>query len=379
MRKTTFALLCLQGALLSFNVAATAALIPSVAREFGAAHFVTGRIVWLYMLAYGSAALVYGPLVRVVSVRRIQLVCFALFVLGNCLAGFAPRLDMLCVARFAMGLFGASVIPIGLIMIGAHARERERGKRVGTFFGITFIASLGGLFLSGVVYWRLIYLIPALLGAVLWIHMYWYLPAYRHRADGRIVNYAQALRNKRVLTLFGYIFCVSFLYHSVQQWLAVFYAAELNLKQYTISMLITLTSASGIFGELAGGVSADKLGRRRTINAGLTFMIIALLLLAARLPVALNCAVMVIWGLGWTFNHSGLSTLLTDLPKSFLNEAASLNSSVRFLAGGAGAAAGGFLMKRSFNTGLGVAGVCLFTLLLFSNTLARKRRKSYVS
>lgn len=133
-----------------------------------------------------------------------------------------------------------------------------------------------------------------------------------------------------------------------------------------ISMLITLTSFSGIFGEVIGGRLADSLGRLKTVNLGIILMILSVFLLIFKMPVVILALLMVIWGLGWTFNHAGLSTMLTDLPKEFLNEAASLNSSVRFLSGGLGVALGGALMQISFKLGFIVFGVCLLTLLIFS-------------
>jgi len=134
-------------------------------------------------------------------------------------------------------------------------------------------------------------------------------------------------------------------------------------------MLITLTGLSGVFGEAAGGFLADKLGRVKTIGLGLLFMIASVILLIFHLPIFILAMAMLIWGLGWTFIHSGMSTMLTDLPSKFVNEAASLNSSVRFLAGGAGAAFGGILMQRGFSFGFTVFLACLFLLLFFSNRL----------
>ena len=74
---------------------------------------------------------------------------------------------------------------------------------------------------------------------------------------------------------------------------------------------------------------------------------------------------MILWGLGWTFNHVGLATMLTDLPAEFLNEAASLNSGVRFIAGGLGVSLGGLVMQRSFNLGFIVFGSALLLILFF--------------
>ena len=78
---------------------------------------------------------------------------------------------------------------------------------------------------------------------------------------------------------------------------------------------------------------------------------------------------MILWGVGWTFNHAGLSTLLTDMPKEYLNEAASLNSSVRFISGGLGVALGGMIMQQSFVLGFTVFGTCLVGLLFLSKKL----------
>ena len=117
MNKVTFSILCLEGAVLSFNVAAAAALIPSIASDFVLSQFIVGKIVWLYMLAYGLAALFYGPLIRAFDARRVELVCIFLFSLANLMAGLSGNIATLFIARFLMGLFGASVIPLGLILI----------------------------------------------------------------------------------------------------------------------------------------------------------------------------------------------------------------------------------------------------------------------
>ncbi len=365
MKKITFSILCLEGAVLSFNVAAAAALIPSIATEFALSQFVVGKIVWLYMLPYGLAAFFYGPLVRAFDARRVELVCIFLFSLANLMAGLAQNITILFMARFLMGLFGASVIPLGLILIAKRVSQNRRGGYIGVFFGSTFIASLLGLFLSGIISWRLIFIIPAFLGLILWILMYIHLPSFKEDLGIFRFGYFTALSDKKVIRIFIYIFLISMIYHAVQQWLGVYLSTRLFLNQFTISMLITLTSFSGIFGEFFGGHLADRIGRPRVVTLGIFAMVLCIFLLLLKLPIALLGLVMVIWGLGWTFNHVGLATMLTDLPAEFLNEAASLNSGVRFIAGGLGVSLGGLLMHKSFNLGFMVLGSALL-LLLFS-------------
>jgi predicted MFS family arabinose efflux permease len=369
VKKSTFLIFCLEGALLSFNVAATAALVPSIAKDFALSQFIVARIIWIYMLPYGIAALLYGPLVRVFDARRIELTCVFLFSCSNLLAWLSHNINMLFAARFLMGAFGASVIPLGIILIAEHFPADKRGKFIGLFFGATFCASLLGLFLSGIISWRMIYLIPAIAGFVLFVIMFFYLPSFKPQGSALSVNYLASLRNRKVLVVFTYIFIVSLLYHGIQQWLGVYFSRAFGLEQFAISMLITLSGLSSVFGEVLGGLLADFIGRVRTVNIGLILMALSALLLILKLPMILLVLLMIAWGFGWTFNHAGLSTMLADLPRDFLNEAASLNSSVRFIAGGIGVALAGWIMPRSFAFGFILFGICFLGLLVFDRAL----------
>ncbi len=369
VNKRTFFIFCLEGAVLSFNVAACSALVPAIAKDFAVSPFVAGKIIWLYMLPYGVAALFYGPLVRAYDAKKIELTCVFLFSFSNLLACLSRNIFTLFVARFFMGLFGASVIPLALILIAEQIPAQSRGRYVGLFFGVTFLASLVGLVLSGILPWRAIFLIPAVSGLLLGIIMYLYLPSFASKISGWKINYLQALRDKRVISVFTYIFIISFIYYGVQQWLAVYFSWEFLLNQFLISLLITLTSLSGVFGEILGGRLSDKLGRIKTINLGIVFMILSAFMFMFHSWLFVLAGILIVWGLGWAFNHAGVTTMLTDLPSEFLNEGASLNSGVRFVSGGLGAALGGVLMQKSFALNFAVFGLSLVILLCFTRRL----------
>lgn len=323
------------------------------------------------MLPYGLAALFYGPLVRAYDARKIELFCIFIFALANLLAGFAADIQALFIARVLCGIFGASVIPLGLILIARHVESARRGRSVGIFFGAAFIASLLGLFLSGLLHWRWIFIIPALAGLLLWAAMYFYLPSFKPQAKVFKLNYLQAAKDKKTVYVFGYIFLISLFYHGVQQWLAVYFSSRYNFGQFIVSMLVMLTSLSGVFGEVIGGRLADSLGRARTINLGVLLMSISVLLLPLKAPLSALIVFMIIWGIGYTFNHAGISTVLTDFPEHLLNEAASLNSGVRFASGGLGVLLGGFLMQKSFNFGFIFFGLCFVSLLFVTLKLKK--------
>jgi predicted MFS family arabinose efflux permease len=110
-------------------------------------------------------------------------------------------------------------------------------------------------------------------------------------------------------------------------------------------------------------------GRIRIVNIGVALMLVALFSLLFQNILIVLFAIMFIWGVGWTFNHSGISTFLTDFPHKHLYESASLNSSVRFLSGGLGAVLGGMLSQRGFNLEFMFVILGLVILLIFSKKL----------
>lgn len=349
-------------------MAAVSALIPSIAHTFRIDVFFAGKIIWLYMLPYGLSALLYGPLARSLGCKKILLSCVGVLSLANLLAALAPNLYTLFIARVLAGISGAAIIPLSLILI-AKTSSQKRGKKVGGFFSLIFISSLLGLFLSGLIFWRWLFLLPAIGAALVCLVIYLYFPELPPGTEKVKFNYFQVLSDKKVFRLFVYIFFISFFYHGVRQWLGIYFSKIYGLEQFLISMLLTMISLSGILGESLGGILADRIGRIKVVNAGVGLMLATLVFLLFKNVLISLFVIMFIWGLGWTFNHAGISTFVTDLPQRHLYESASLNSSVRFLSGGLGAVFGGLLVQRDFNLAFMIFAFCLLILLIFGRKL----------
>ncbi len=156
----------MQGFCIAFNVGSISAIVPAIARDFGASDFVVGRINWAYMLPYGLCALAYGPLTRLFNNKHINVASLLLFSVFSLGSAFAWSHTSLFVFRFLVGIVAAATTPLVLIFIADNAQDHERGKYVGLYFSATFVADLLGLFLSGFVPWRVMFFIPAGLGVV---------------------------------------------------------------------------------------------------------------------------------------------------------------------------------------------------------------------
>ena len=375
IKRTDFAILCLQGFCIAFNVASVSAIVPAIADEFGLSAFVVGRINWAYMLPYGLVALVYGPLTRAFDNKRIAIASLAFFSVFSFLSGTAGSYQSLFVYRFMVGIFAAAITPLSLIYIAEHAHESSRGKMIGFFFSATFVADLIGLFLSGILPWRAMFFIPAVLGIVTIFFTVRHFPCALSGKSRTSSRYMLALKDRAVFRVFIYIFFVSLLYHGVRQWLGVYFAQELGMKQFFVSITLTVISLAGIFGEALGGLMADKNGRVVTLKLGLLLMTVSVLLLIFVRSLIVMPLLMLLWGFGWTVNHAGLSTFLTDLNKEFMKEISSLNSSVRFVAGGLGVLTAGFFMQISFKFGFLVYFLLLFVLFFNTDRLLTRRSK----
>ncbi|MCF7878552.1 MAG: MFS transporter [Candidatus Omnitrophica bacterium] len=343
--RLTFFFLSSLAFILSFSVQATAALLPTLAEYFNQDPVRVGRLIWVYMLPYGLCALIWSPLSRKFSLKRILLFSLALFSLSALLVALSFNISAAFLGRLGMGVFGSALIPLSLITIGKECNSKERPKHVGLFFSISFGSGLLGVFLSGVLPWRFIYGIPAFLGLIAFLFGLKYMAGYDYRGKFKI-SYLATFKDKSALKLFSFIFILSFFYHSIHQWLGVYLAQKYFFSQFLISFTLTISALAAIFSESIGGFLSARFGSSNIASLGLLSMVLFLFFsLIVGIPQAIFFLI-IFWGMGWAFNHVGLSSYLTGLPDKYLRDASSLNSSLRFIAGGLGTYFGGKIISR---------------------------------
>jgi DHA1 family bicyclomycin/chloramphenicol resistance-like MFS transporter len=111
----------------AFAVDSILPAFPILARDFAVAD--PNRlqlVVFVYMLGFGAAQLVYGPASDIVGRRRSYLVGAGIFVGGCILALFATDLTTLLIARFIQGLGAAA----GRVLSVAIVRDRFSGREM---------------------------------------------------------------------------------------------------------------------------------------------------------------------------------------------------------------------------------------------------------
>lgn len=366
-RRDTFIFLCSLAFILAFSVQATAALLPTLASYFGRDPVSTGRLIWIYMLPYGFCALIWSPLSRKFSIKKILLICLAFFSAAAFTVTFALDLKAAFLGRLGMGLFGSAIVPLSLITIGKKFESKDRPKFVGLFFSVAYGSGLLGVFLSGFLPWRLIYGIPSCLAlAALIFGKKLEDIDYRGRFK---ISYLETLCDKSSLKLFSFIFTLSFLYHSVFEWLGVYFFRYHQFSQFAVSLALTISTLAAIFSESLGGFLSSRFGSPNIASLGLLSMAV---FLVSSLVVGSGAGLfflIIFWGMGWAFNHVGLSAFLTGLPDKFLRDASSLNSSLRFISGGIGTYFGG---KAISKWGFSIHFILIAILILVIAVLIKK-------
>lgn len=360
--KIIFFFLCFEGAVISFNIASIAAVVPAIALDLQKDSFEVARIISFYMVPYGLAALMYAPLVKRYSLKAIKTLSLFIFALASLIGGLSNSAAALFSSRIFAGIAASATIPIALILTGELAPKEIRGKMLGAFFSATFISSFIGVLLSGILPWRQLFILPAIFAAINLILVLLFFNFKSISQCDYEVSYLKVLKDARISRIFVYILILTLVYHGIYNWLGVYFA-QLNFKQLQISLLLSLVSFSGIFGQPFGGWVTDKKGRGFAATLGLCGLCAATVLLTKPFSFVFLAVVLFVFGISWTMNHNAVSTVLTDFPDKLRPELASLNSAVRFASGGLGVAlAGIFITRANFGItflGLGIIILCL--------------------
>ncbi len=96
-------------------------------------------VITAYLLGFGVAQIVYGPLADRYGRKPVLMVGLSLYVLFSILAAFAPTFDLLIAARVGTGL-GAAALRVLAVSI---VRDRYSGRTMARVMSLSFLVFLG--------------------------------------------------------------------------------------------------------------------------------------------------------------------------------------------------------------------------------------------
>ena len=323
------------------------ALLPLLAREFGATTGQAAHTVAAFALAYGLMQFVVGPLgdrrgkIRVVSLATV--VCM----IGALACAVAPSLAVLTLARAATGGAAAAVVPLTFAWIGDRVPFEQRQAVLARMLGATISGMIAGQWLAGVCAdqfgWRAGFVLLALLFGAAALALRWHLA--RGLPDAPATGLLPPLQQMAAV-----------LAMPAARWLFLMVAAEGAFAFAAMAFVPShLQQAFGLSPSWAGGVLAvyglgglvysrsapwllRRLGVAMMARVGTLAVSLAWLLLAA-LPdwrwAPLLCGAA---GLGFYMLHNSLQNLATQVAPAARGTAVSLFACSLFIGQSAGVA-----------------------------------------
>jgi DHA1 family bicyclomycin/chloramphenicol resistance-like MFS transporter len=262
------ALIAMMMALNALAIDAMLPALPAIGDALGVASE-NGRqwVITAYLLGFGVAQIVYGPLADRFGRKPILMIGLALYIVFSLLAAFSPTFELLIAARVGTGI-GAAALRVLAVSI---VRDRYSGRTMARVMSLSFLVFLGvpmlapalGQLVLTVAPWRGVFGVLAAAGTAFAIWAAIRLPETLHPEDrmpiqaGRIASaFRAALTNRRSI---GYTLAITaisgalfgFINSSQQIFFDVFHAPGL----FTV-----------LFGAVAGGIAIASLLNARLVE-----------------------------------------------------------------------------------------------------------------
>jgi EmrB/QacA subfamily drug resistance transporter len=162
------------GFMVLLDVTIVTVAVPAIQRGLGASPSGVQWVVSGYPLVFGLALVAGGRLGDALGRRRMYLIALTAFVLTSALAGAAPTLTLLIIARLLQGLAGGLLTPQNAGLIQDLFRGPERGKAFGLLGATIGLSTAVGPVAGGLIIdvfgepngWRWVFFVNIPIGAL---------------------------------------------------------------------------------------------------------------------------------------------------------------------------------------------------------------------
>lgn len=328
-------------------------LLTQIADTFDVSIASTGLLVTLYAISVA----VFGPLLTMVTVkwpRKPLLIMLLLFFIGsNVASAMAPTFDLLLASRVAAGIMHASFFGLAMVIAAKVVTPDKQGVAISAVQGgLTIALMLGvpfGSFVGGMLSWRLIFWLIALLGVISLIGIISFVPHMKPDESPSLKKEIASFKSKKVLfplatIIFGYAGVFT-----------TYTFIEPMLREITGYGITGVTAALFSFG--LGAAIGNFLSGRIPINyltpglifslSGLT-IILALFTFLIQNPIS-ALVIVFLFGLGAFGTVPILQTKMITGANEAPTLAATTSASAFNVANAAGAWLGGVLLSADFS------------------------------
>ncbi len=242
--------------------------MPDMAEEFDTSKGAVSLAVTLFLLAFATSQLVYGPASDKFGRRPVMFAGLAFYTFGGALCVFSQSVEMLLAGRVIQGFGGGAGPAIAsAIVIDVYKKERAL-QAMAAMTSVTalapMLAPIAGGFLHDAGGWRLVFCVLVGIGVVLAAGYAWVLPETNEQRDPRALHIGEMLGNYRTLWT-----TPVFTAHALL--MALVFSAQLVFISTSSFVLVDNLGLSPrlygfSFGVMAGGIMIGANAARRLVS-----------------------------------------------------------------------------------------------------------------
>ena len=281
----------LLGALAMFGPFAIDSMFPAfgqIEREFAVSAAAMQQTIAVYMLAYGTASVLHGPISDAYGRRSVLLVGIAVFMLASVGCALSTSLPQLLFFRALQGVSSGVGIIVGRAIV-RDLREGADAQRLMSQISMIFtiapaIAPMIGGWILGWGNWPMIFWFLVVFAALLWLVVALILPE-SHPREARVPvslhslwsSSTGMLRNRSFLLLSltaAFNFSALFLYISSAP---AFVMDLLHMNEQQFGWFFAPTIGGMATGAFISGRTAGKVPPQRMVRIGFTVCVLATL------------------------------------------------------------------------------------------------------
>ncbi|QTD40989.1 MFS transporter [Sporosarcina sp. Te-1] len=357
-------------------------ILHLVARDLNVSLGQVGMLISIFSFVFAVSGPILLSVTAKIERKKLMLLALLFFFFANVLALLSTGYTMLLLARVVSAMCAALLISLCVTIASNIVTEQYRARAIGiAFMGVTASLVLGvplGLMLSNAFGWRASFLFIAILTALSFIFVYFFMEKIAPKPSIPLKEQLRALKNSKIVL----IQLTSFLFLAGHMTLYAYltpFLLTLGLEGNWISIMYLIFGIAAVIGGGIGGFLSDRFGPKYTIIGVIIVFALSIFSIpytTTVMPVFMF--VMMVWGmLSWAISPAMQSYLIASAPKTS-DIQQSLNNSALHFGIAFGSMSGGVIIEQAgVEMNASVGGVfALLALMVVSVSMRKGKGKS---
>lgn len=382
-RTLLLALLCVASFAVVFNNLIIAPLLPAISDDFGVKVAVAGLLVTAYALTGGAAAVFAGPILDRTGRRPVMLAGMGILAVATAASSVAPTFWALMASRAIAGLGVACLTPAVFAAVGDNFAYHERGKAMSWVISANTGASIFGIpvgaVVSGVLTWRLTFVLMASLCLVFTYLLYRKFPRDQARAlgsGGGAGSIGRVLSQLHIAAALGSTYLWTSCWFTFVTYAGAYYRDEFDVADWALGGITMVLGTGVLIGSNAGGRLGDRIGKRPIIVAmTMVFALFMTLETTVAQSLWLAAVLFFVFSIAGGARFAAQQALLSEMAPAMRGTVMALNAACQQFGIVTGSLTGGLVLTAWDYTGIGPAAATLAVCSLLAYVLFVDERK----